>query len=243
MIESYLIGKYGEYLDNLDIYENKKSLKLALIVIKKEYRGTGIGSKIMTDLTNYADKNKQIIVATPSNDFGGNKNKVIQFNKKFGFKHNQGQYKSYEYMDTMIRYPKLNETMKPVIKQLLRERLLTKDEKDIRDIADFVNFAKEFLGITDDIKVALAYERTPDLKTTAFYNLNGFTKVYVKDRAIIDVERSIAHELVHHKQNLDGRLVDATKDGEDGSELENEANALAGVIIRKWGKLHPEIYE
>jgi hypothetical protein len=37
-------------------------------------------------------------------------------------------------------------------------------------------------------------------------------------------------------------LVDAVQDGEDGSPIENEANAVAGVIIRKWGKQHPEIY-
>jgi hypothetical protein len=31
-------------------------------------------------------------------------------------------------------------------------------------------------------------------------------------------------------------------DGEDGSPIENEANAVAGIIIRKYGKLHPELY-
>ena len=133
--------------------------------------------------------------------------------------------------------------MKPLIKQLLRERLLTKDEIDIKTISDFVNFAKEYLGIDDDIKVALAYERTADLKTTAYYSLDGFVKIYVKNRAIVDVCRSIAHELVHHLQNIEGRLVDALKDGEDGSPIENEANAVAGIIIRKYGKLHPEIYQ
>lgn len=133
--------------------------------------------------------------------------------------------------------------MKPKIKQLLRERLLTKEDMDIRDVADFVNFAKEFLGITDDVKVELAFERTPDLRTTAYYsNGDKRLKVYVKNRAIIDVCRSIAHELVHHKQNLEGRITNNELDGSDGSEIENEANAVAGVIIRKWGKLHPEIY-
>jgi hypothetical protein len=133
--------------------------------------------------------------------------------------------------------------MKPIIKQLLRERLLTKEDMDIRAVADFVNFAKDHLGIDDDIKVSLAFERTPELKTTAYYNLDGHLCVYAKNRAIIDVCRSIAHELVHHLQNIQGRLVDSVKDGEDGSPIENEANAVAGVIIRKWGKLHPEIYE
>ena len=134
--------------------------------------------------------------------------------------------------------------MKPTIKQLLRERLLTQDELDVRDVADFVNFAKKKLGIDDDIKVALAFKRTPDLTTTAYYDsANNKLKVYSKDRAIIDVCRSIAHELVHHKQNLEGRITNSESDGADGSPIENEANAVAGVIIRKWGKLHPEIYE
>lgn len=132
--------------------------------------------------------------------------------------------------------------MKPVIKQLLRERLLTKSDIDVRQVADFVNFAKELLGITDDIKVELAFERTKDLKTTAYYDLNKIIKIYVKERAIIDVCRSIIHELVHHKQFLDGRLNNPLKDGADGSKLENEANAIAGIVIRRYGKLHPEIY-
>jgi len=119
---------------------------------------------------------------------------------------------------------------------------MTKEESDIRTVADFINFAKEFLGINDGIQIKLAFERTPDLKTTAYYNSTGFLVVYVKDRAIIDVCRSIAHELVHHKQNLDGKLKDAVRDGEDGSPIENEANAVAGVIIRKYGRVHPEIY-
>jgi hypothetical protein len=127
-------------------------------------------------------------------------------------------------------------------KENLNERLLTKKEKDIKVMSDFVNFAKKEIGIDDGVKVLLAYERTPDMTTTAYYNLEGFVKIYVKDRAIIDVCRSIAHELVHHKQNIDGRLKDSIKDGEDGSEIENEANAVAGILIRKWGKMYPELY-
>jgi hypothetical protein len=134
--------------------------------------------------------------------------------------------------------------MKQQIKTLLRERLLTKYDLDIRDVADFVNFTKEYLGIDDDVKIELAFEKTPDIRTTAYYN-NGEkrVKVYVKNRAIVDVCRSIAHELVHHKQNISGAFEDAEDPGADGSEFENEANAVAGVIIRKWGRLNPAIYD
>ena len=285
-IEKILIDRYGEFLNWLKIHETNTSIKLSTIIIKEEARNLGIGTKVMLDLIKYADNNKQIITLTPSSEFGGDKNRLTQFYKKFGFKLNLGNN---DFIDTMIRYPKLpgmKENMKPIIKSLLREaldktitctecgwhwkesesdkkdlyichecghdntpkkenlneRILSKKEKDLKVMAAFVNFTKDELDINDDIKVALAYERTPDIKTTAYYNLNGFVKIYVKDRAIIDVCRSIAHELVHHKQNLQGRLKDSVKDGEDGSEIENEANAVAGMIIRKWGKLYPELY-
>jgi len=132
---------------------------------------------------------------------------------------------------------------KGFIKQLLRETIMTKDKQDVLDVSDFVNFAKKLLGIDDDVIVELAFERTPDLKTTAYYhNGENRIKVYAKDRAKIDIMRSIAHELVHHKQNIDGRLTDPEKDGADGSPIENEANSLAGKLIRVYGRLHPEIY-
>lgn len=265
MIEKQLLEKYGEYLDQLDISETNTSLKLSMIKVKPEYRydkknqgnNLKIGSKVMFDLVRYADENKKIVTLTPDNIDGVSVNVLTQFYKKFGFKMNKGYNKNFEYRDTMIRNPKvpgMKENMKPIIKSLLREaldtpkkekineRLLTKKENDVKVMAAFVNFAKDELGIDDDIKVALAYERTPDIITTAYYNLNGFIKIYVKDRAIMDVCRSIAHELIHHKQNLQGRLKDSVKDGEDGSDIENEANAIAGIIIRKWGKMHPELY-
>lgn len=134
----------------------------------------------------------------------------------------------------------LNKALK---KEFINERILTQEKKDILDVSDFVNFAKDYLKINDDVIIELAFEKTPDIRTTAYYNGNeGKIKIYVKDRAIIDICRSIAHELVHHMQNLQGRITDAMKDGEDGSEIENEANAVAGIIIRKWGRINPEIY-
>lgn len=139
----------------------------------------------------------------------------------------------------------MEKTNKNKIKMLLRESLIVDYKKDVRKIADFVNFAKDYLKIDDGIRVSLAFTRTPDLTTTAYYNFSkdGFIKVYAKDRAIIDICRSIAHELVHHLQFKEGRLNDATTDGADGSPIENEANSVAGIIIRKWGKLNPDLYK
>jgi len=127
MIEKYLEDKYKPELIGLDIYEDGKSIKLSRIVINPDFRDKGVGTSILNDLINYADKSKKIVTLTPSSDFGGNKNRLVQFYKKFGFKMNKGVHKSYEYMDTMIRWPKLNENdfnAKSMIKNLLRESLL-----------------------------------------------------------------------------------------------------------------------
>jgi hypothetical protein len=56
-----------------------------------------------------------------------------------------------------------------------------------------------------------------------------------------DILRTIAHEMVHHMQNQDGRLEPTS--GEDGSPEENEAHSLAGVIMRQFGRNNPQIYE
>jgi hypothetical protein len=40
-------------------------------------------------------------------------------------------------------------------------------------------------------------------------------------------------------QNLNGNELN----GKDGSETENEANAMAGVLMREFGRENPEIFE
>jgi hypothetical protein len=59
----------------------------------------------------------------------------------------------------------------------------------------------------------------------------------VHNRNMADILRTLAHEMVHHMQNLDKRLT--PKSGEDGSPDENEANSLAGVIMREFGREQP----
>jgi cytidyltransferase-like protein len=63
--------------------------------------------------------------------------------------------------------------------------------------------------------------------------------VVVHNRNMADILRTLAHELVHHHQKLNGDELN----GEDGSETENEANAKAGVIMRKFGRENPQIFE
>lgn len=57
----------------------------------------------------------------------------------------------------------------------------------------------------------------------------------------MDIFRTVAHELIHHKQNEDGKIgMDIAQEGSDGSDIENEANSMAGVIMRRYAKKNPE---
>jgi len=77
-------------------------------------------------------------------------------------------------------------------------------------------------------------------ETLAHFNISKQEiVVYVKDRLLADIFRSIAHECVHYIQLINNELDNTS--GETGSVIENEANSLAGIILRNYTKLHPEI--
>jgi hypothetical protein len=58
------------------------------------------------------------------------------------------------------------------------------------------------------------------------------------DRHPKDILRSFAHEMVHHEQNLEGRLnnITTTNTNEDGDlvELEKEAYLKGNIMLRNW---------
>ena len=109
------------------------------------------------------------------------------------------------------------------------------------NFVEFIKFAKDALEL-DFVKIKLLRKRHENM-TAACYNPNTKeTQVYIKGRAFADVCRSIAHELVHQKQDEEGRL-NSPKDGETGSDIENEANAGAGILMRKFGKLVNDLYD
>jgi len=60
----------------------------------------------------------------------------------------------------------------------------------------------------------------------------------ISNRHPVDVLRTLAHELVHYKQKLNGELVDDS--WKTGSDAENEANAEAGIIMRMFNKQYPK---
>jgi pyrimidine deaminase RibD-like protein len=110
-------------------------------------------------------------------------------------------------------------------------------------IEDFMIFCADQLGIEKDINLRVRRDPQWSVRNKTFGRYNDGTnelEVGIGGRHIMDVLRTVAHELVHQKQNQHEQVpMDA---GADGSKYENEANARAGVLMRQYGKLHPELF-
>jgi hypothetical protein len=66
-------------------------------------------------------------------------------------------------------------------------------------------------------------------------------EISIRDRHPLDIMRTLAHELIHYKQHLEGRLKPGS--GKTGSGEENEANSKAGVIMRNFNRKYPDAFE
>lgn len=80
---------------------------LSKIVVPKEKRGKGIGTAAMKILIDYADRMGKQIALTPSGDFGGNKARLNQFYRSFGFR----TYKGFTVREKLIRDPVVNKSL------------------------------------------------------------------------------------------------------------------------------------
>ena len=91
----------------LRIYDDDRNdiLTLDTMIVPEELRGQGLGSEAMKKIIKYADNNDKIVALTPSDAFGGNKNRLIKFYKQFGFVMNKGRNKNYATRELMIRNP------------------------------------------------------------------------------------------------------------------------------------------
>lgn len=110
------------------------------------------------------------------------------------------------------------------------------------ELRQFLAFARSQVKYSEPAKVRLFddHELAKEFKAMGvFFPETQEIWILRGKRVRADWYRSLAHELVHHRQRESGESLD----GADGSEHENEANSLAAVILREWGRRHPEIYD
>jgi hypothetical protein len=96
------------------------------------------------------------------------------------------------------------------------------------------------LGLTSLPKFKLE-KRVEDREQPTFGQYRNDEKTLylaLDNRHPLDILRTLSHEMVHYKQDVNNELNNNS--GATGSPEENEAHARAGVIMRHVNKLHPE---
>lgn len=107
---------------------------------------------------------------------------------------------------------------------------------------DFISFTKKYLNLEKVPQIEFLEEKEDGMTSAAYDSKEESIKVIRGNRAFFDICRSVAHELVHrsqHEKVQDASLIDS----EAGSKDEDEANAVAGEIIRLYGDENDWFYE
>lgn len=113
---------------------------------------------------------------------------------------------------------------------------------DIEQVHKFVKYVSPRLKLKT-IPTINIIEPQPDMTSLGHYAPdNNVIGVIVKGRLLADVLRTLAHELVHHKQKEMGYLKNPAYDGKTGSPIENKANVIAGILLRDYGKINTNIF-
>ena len=119
------------------------------------------------------------------------------------------------------------------------------NESETATIGEFIKYAIKNLEIQNPPRnLSLSYDtnKAKEMRSFGYFNPNdNKIWVYCGNRNMADILRTLAHELVHRKQDEDGRI--SYESGKTGSDIENEANAKAGILLRDFGKQHEEIYQ
>jgi len=129
-----------------------------------------------------------------------------------------------------------------IASDLLKENL---SETKQQSIQHFVEFATKRLKLKEQPKINLVGGREFAEVKTSLGGFDPLTKeifVATEGRLTADILRTLAHEMVHRKQDELGLVRNAEKDGADGSPIENQAHAVAGILMREYGRINKQIY-
>jgi len=131
------------------------------------------------------------------------------------------------------------------IEKNLRAFKLAEQANDNNDMfelfAKFLPLAMRDLGLTDLPKIVpeLRLESADGQATFGRFVDGEMTiQLAMANRHPVDILRTLAHELVHYKQKTLGKIKHDS--GETGSPEENQANTIAGIIMRHFNKEYPD---
>ena len=117
------------------------------------------------------------------------------------------------------------------------------DKTDFKDtipvVKSFCKMLQDELNLSQDVTITFVTERNGKM-TTGVRRPDHDIQVLSKDRMLIDVLRTLAHEWVHEYQVQKMGLSDDEQIQDIGGPEENMASVLASVFLKKFQKRHPK---
>ena len=111
--------------------------------------------------------------------------------------------------------------------------------KQIEVIKEFVKYLQTELPLKDDVFITFKGGR--DIKmTTGVRRPDSQIFVLADKRLLIDILRTVSHEWVHEFQHQKMGLKDNQKVPNIGGPVENMANVLSGIFLKKFNKIFPD---
>jgi hypothetical protein len=116
--------------------------------------------------------------------------------------------------------------------------LLTPEQFEV--IGNFIQFLQGELALTDDVNIGFL-DKKMERMTTGVRMPQNQIYVLAGGRMLIDIIRTVAHEWIHEYQHQKMGLKDGDQTQDIGGKEENMANALGGVMVKKFEKINPEL--
>lgn len=107
-------------------------------------------------------------------------------------------------------------------------------------INDFIKLLQGELVLSDDVYISFVEKRDSSM-TTGVRRPNNEIVVLSGNRLLADILRTLSHEWVHEYQYQKLGLRDDQPIQDIGGKEENMANALSGVMVKKFVKKHPQL--
>jgi predicted chitinase/LysM repeat protein len=137
-----------------------------------------------------------------------------------------------KYLGTMIKKPFKEDT----------NVVLSTEPELMKVFKDFLPLVMTMLKI--DKLPPIKFKQRVDGEQPSFGGFDMSSSVIylqIENRHPLDIIRTLAHELVHFKQHQNNRLP--ADGGKSGSPYENQANQLAGIIMRRFNQKFPHYFD
>lgn len=116
-------------------------------------------------------------------------------------------------------------------------------------VRDFCDFCQKKLNIKEMPEIKLVAIKEENMSTGAYIPTTNKILALVGSRAILDILRSIGHELTHRMQDETGILQNIPPQGdrkEDdmsdiGVDFEDEANAKGGALLKEFSRKYKKV--